>query len=360
MAIISRMLIAAGLCGVATVGALKTNEDWPRRGERRKRARKGRHGEEKQVALSGGPLPSFLMVSGYWELDESNADSGHLRAGPGSYIINMKWTMTLHAPTVIYGDEFGTTNMVKARGNNTAPLVGVHVTSLDDAEPCKSHSQQLRENPSFWTHPQDCPSISLGCIWNGKMGILSDAARRHPGYDLYAWVDIGMHASKAYVDTFRAHGDLPWPHPSKLAKLPLDKVSISHSGLNCDKMQDRPWEFWHCAAATAFVVPAQILPKVHKMFYEKLEQCIQFWSDGHTHAPEKGGTYGGYACLSEQMIMSVMARENPGMFHWIGHGWGAAAANLTTDKLIFQGAPSEQTELMDWLGSSPEESATKI
>lgn len=206
------------------------------------------------------------------------------------------------------------------------------------------------------------PSISLGCVWDGKVNVVSEASLRHPGYDYYAWVDIGMHASMPYAGIFRKHRGGAWPHPAKLAALPHDKVSISHSGLTCNKGKSNPFEFWHCAAATAFVVPAKILPDVHKLFYDTVEECIQFWRDGHTWRPAKGGEYGGYACMSEQMIFSVMARDHPDMFHFIGHGWGAIAANLTTDTVSFNnGMDRESTSgLIDFLNGeerSIEESA---
>lgn len=205
---------------------------------------------------------------------------------------------------------------------------------------------------------------------------MTDAKKRHPGYDFYGWVDVGMHASGVYAPIFRGHGDKPWPHPNKLKQLPKDKITISHSGIDCNKMEDKPWQFWHCAAATAFVVPKGMMDKVNRMFYSTLDKCMKFWSDGHTHSPVRGGVYAGYPCLSEQMIMSVMARENPDLFNWMGHGWGAAAADLTAEQRIFddhgkligveEGAAdvsfaeklahgSSSSDLFGWLGSSPED-----
>ncbi|CAK0881534.1 unnamed protein product [Prorocentrum cordatum] len=216
--------------------------------------------------------------------------------------------------------------MLAARGEAQPPAVGRHEVNFSTLEPCASHGEMMRRDPEFWTHPRDCPSISLGCVWDGKISILSRAAVEHPDYDLYAWVDVGMHASGTSGEIFRGHGQKPWPHPKKLAMLPLDKISISHSGVNCNKMWNKPFEFWHCAAATAFVVPRSILFTVEKLFYSKLEdppRCIEHWQHHNKTYVERDETYfGGYGCLSEQMILSVIARENPELFNWVGHGWG--------------------------------------
>jgi len=301
-------------------------------------------------------LPKFLAVTGYWKLTGNDADQGHLRAGPAGYLKNMRHSCTLNTPMAFYGDAFGIRNMLAARGEAQPPAVGRHEVNFSTLEPCASHGEMMRRDPEFWTHPRDCPSISLGCVWDGKISILSRAAVEHPDYDLYAWVDVGMHASGTSGEIFRGHGQKPWPHPKKLAMLPLDKISISHSGVNCNKMWNKPFEFWHCAAATAFVVPRSILFTVEKLFYSKLEECIEHWQHHNKTYVERDETYfGGYGCLSEQMILSVIARENPELFNWVGHGWGKIAANLTTDAMNFAERGQGREDLFGWLASDDEE-----
>lgn len=308
-------------------------------------------------------VPTLLAVTGYWKLDPMG-DTGRLRHGSGNYVRQMPIVMTLNTPMAIYGDEYGIEHMTQAHeGAVAGPLIGIHSHSLNSSEPCKSHGAQLRANVTHWTHPVDAPSVSLGCIWDGKVGILSRAMEEHPAYDLYAWVDIGMHADKRYMDTFKGHNQEPWPHPRKLALIPKDKVTISHSGINCDRYSDQPFKFWHCAAATTFVVPKAVLPWFHREFYKTLNECIQFWSDGHTSPNEKGDVFGGYGCLSEQMIMSIIARDSPNMFNWIGHGWGAAAANLTTDKITFSEAAmasNTTSDLFDWLSADSNHEVKRV
>jgi len=265
----------------------------------------------------------------------------------------MHFSCTLNTSMAFYGDAFGVQNMLKARGEVQPPAVSSQLVNLSSLEPCASHGEMMRQDPTFWTHPIDAPSISLGCVWDGKISVMARAARDHPDYDLYGWIDVGMHASGTSGAIFRQHHQQPWPHPKKLAMLPLDKISISHSGLNCNKMRKQPFAFWHCVAATAFVIPRSIIFEVERLFYNKLEECIAYWQNKDRVYLERGADYfGGFGCLSEQMLLSVMARDRPDLFNWVGHGWGRIAANLTTDAMDFaKDAEVGKGDLFGWLAS---------
>lgn len=220
---------------------------------------------------------------------------------------------------------------------------------LSELRPCRDHEEMLRAAPLNWTDPNRVPGISLGCIWNGKIGMLPRAARAHPEYAFYGWLDIGMHAMKKHWVTFRNHSGHPWPHPNKLALLPTSAVSASHSWQpNCKMCQ--PWEFCYCFAATTFIVPRGIIFEVEELFYQKMEECIAYHN----------GTANGYPCLSEQVIMSQVVRERPDLFNWIGIGWGAITAELTTAEYIAPRALAEighaksavevgRDDIFDWL-----------
>mmetsp|Transcript_102131 Transcript_102131/g.266526 ORF Transcript_102131/g.266526 Transcript_102131/m.266526 type:complete len:353 (+) Transcript_102131:94-1152(+) len=301
-------------------------------------------------------LPKFLAVTGYWRLTGNDSDQGHLRTGPGGYMKQMQYSCTLNTPMVFYGDAFGIENMLAARGDAQPPALGATEVNFSSFEPCASHGDMMRQNPTFWTHPRDCPSISLGCVWDGKISVLSRAAREHPDYDLYAWVDVGMHASGTSRDVFRSHDRKPWPHPKKLAMLPLDKISISHSDVNCKQHWNEPFSFWHCAAATAFVVPRSLVSTLEKLFYRKLQECIEYWEHrDRVYIESDNASFGGYGCLSEQMILSVIARNQPRLFNWVGQGWGRIAANLTTDAMDFAKMDNGAEDILGWLASADDE-----
>merc|ERR1740121_1101741 len=227
----------------------------------------------------------------------------------------MQYSCTLNTPMAFYGDAFGLENMLAARGDAQPPALGATEVNFSSLEPCASHGDMMRQNPTFWTHPRDCPSISLGCVWDGKISILSRAAREHPDYDLYAWVDVGMHASGTSRDVFRSHDRKPWPHPKKLAMLTLEKL-----------------------------------------FYRKLQECVEYWEHRDRVYIEGDNAYfGGYGCLSEQMILSVIARNQPRLFNWVGQGWGRIAANLTTDAMDFAERDSGAEDILGWLASGDDE-----
>ncbi|CAK0881531.1 unnamed protein product [Prorocentrum cordatum] len=95
-------------------------------------------------------LPKFLAVTGYWRLTGNDSDQGHLRTGPGGYMKQMQYSCTLNTPMVFYGDAFGIENMLAARGDAQPPALGATEVNFSSFEPCASHGDMMRQNPTFW------------------------------------------------------------------------------------------------------------------------------------------------------------------------------------------------------------------
>jgi hypothetical protein len=279
---------------------------------------------------------NLVVTTGYWRLTNADADQGGLRNGPGSYVKRMHVVMGLNVPIVTYGDQFGIDNMVEARGDTQPPLVDNNVITIDQLPPCKDHEQMLRANISKYTNQLHMPSVSLGCIWDSKFSLVGRTAREHPEYGWYAWLDIGMHGGAERTKLFTDWGNKPWPNQERLKRLPRDKISASRTFMcdHCTKDQYMP--FCHCLAATAFIIPAEIVHEAVDFFYETLEKCLKDTADQDD----------GFPCMSEQVIMSQMELARPGLYNIIGKGYGDIAGKLTAE--LAAGATGSDS-LMDWL-----------
>lgn len=299
-------------------------------------------------SATAAPKGGVLVTTGYWRLDNTAADSGTLRNGPGGYLKRMHMVMSLNVPIAIYGDNFGVENMELARGNATPAIVGSEEVAIESLEPCKSHEAEMRANVSKYTHPLHMHSITLACIWDGKFSLVGRSFRKYPGYDWYAWLDIGMHGGPEMEKIMTAWGTTPWPSESRLAALPRNKISASRTG-NCGSFQ--AWSyvpFGHCVAATAYLIPAPMVEEVVALFYEQLELCLKRTKNRAES----------YPCLSEQVIMTHMELAKPGLYHFIGKGYGTGImTNLTTEFAEYSGASSD---LFTWLGTDEGEVTTML
>lgn len=298
-----------------------------------------------KMTLRAEPRKELLVTTGYWRLDNAASDSGTLRNGPGGYLSRMHMVMSLNVPIAIYGDKFGLEKMRQARGNVTPAIVGEEEVLVESMQPCKSHGPEMRANVSKYTHPLHMHSITLACIWDGKFSLVAQSARKHPGYAWYAWLDIGMHGGPEMDKVFKAWGAKPWPSASKLAMLPRDKISASRTASCLNFEQGRYLPFGHCVAATAYIIPGHMVEEVAALFYEQLELCLETQRDQDES----------YPCLSEQVIMSHMEVARPGLYNFIGRGYGTIAGNLTSD-FAYTGF----SDLFTWLGADEAQATTML
>jgi hypothetical protein len=147
--------------------------------------------------------------------------------------------------------------------------------------------------------------------------MLRRSARDHPEYDWYAWLDICMgHGAVPFP-----HGGEPWPNAEKLTTLPGDRISVSLSNEDDCEACREGWTYCHCLAGTAFVVPRSLVEPFASNFSQKFDECLQALS-----RQEEGS----YICLSDQVIMTKLYLQNPGVFSIKSSGYGAVAVSQLT------------------------------
>jgi len=287
----------------------------------------------------------MIVTTAYWRLDNKDADQGGLRNGPGSYLKRMHLVLGLNVPIIAYGDNFGVSNMRTARGNTTPALVDTVEVQLEDLPPCQLHKDKLRGNISKYTNILHMPSISLGCVWDGKFSLIGRTAATHPEYGWYGWLDIGMHGGQALENKFVDWGSKPWPNPERLKTLPRDKITASRT-FACQKCTEGQYmPFCHCLAATAFIIPREIVLDVVHFFYDTLDKCLA----------DVEGRDDGFPCMSEQVIMTQMEKRRPGLYNIIGKGYGDVAGKMISE---FADLGASDSSVFDWL--SGDDAAPKI
>lgn len=259
----------------------------------------------------------MLVTTGYWRIGKSKR--GNKEESGAVYDKCMESVMSLNAPFSIYGDDAGIHAMQQARGAADLPFVSATEVASDDIGPCATRGAALHSGESQFTNSADVPSVALGCIWDGKAGLLARSARQQPGFEWYAWMDVCM----GHGDIPFRHGNDPWPSADRLAALPRDRISVSSSQEDtCERCREG-WTYCHCLAGTAFVVPSFMVEALSSNFSAKVEECFA------AHE-EPGRGEGSYVCLSDQVIMTKLYLDHPDSFVITSAGYGAVATSFLT------------------------------
>lgn len=271
------------------------------------------HGEEDLLA-GAPPAPRLLVTTAYWKIRSKRGEPAESDA---LYSRCMGNVMSLQAPLVTYGDAYGLQEMHTARSAAGLSFLGEVQASISDLPPCASYRQDLWGHPDKYTNLGDVPSVSLGCLWDGKPGMLAQSARDHPEYDWYAWLDVCMgHGAIPFH-----HNNQPWPSPERLNGLPSDRISVSWSEEDdCESCREG-WTYCHCLAGTAFVVPRSLVDQFSTRFSQTVRECLQAFSEQEV---------GAYVCLSDQVILTKLYLQTPALFSVGSSGYGAVAVEQLT------------------------------
>lgn len=253
----------------------------------------------------------LLATTGYWQIPSKRGDANQSDAVYSQCMTNV---MTLNCPLAIYGSPDTLKEMQHARGTVAPPLQGSEVLSVDHLGPCAAH-REFWMHASKYTNKYDVPSIELGCIWNGKPGLLARSADKHSGYKWHAWVDVCMgHGVVPFP-----HGSAAWPSLQRLHELPEDMLTVSYSGQNnCEDCREG-WTYCHCIAGTAFVVPNAMVEDFANNFSQKVDTCLAAFNQQDN---------GAYVCLSDQVILTKLMLDNPELFFFSSFGYGAVATSF--------------------------------
>lgn len=259
---------------------------------------------------------AMLVSTAYWNIASKRGSPDESDAVYKSCMVDV---LTLNTSIAIYGDSRALQEMKNVRGNTMPPLVSATEAKINELPPCAEHEQILFADQKKYTNDGDVPSVELGCIWDGKPGLLARSMRQQPGYAWYAWLDVCMgHGEIAFH-----HGSAPWPNRKRLQQLPQDRIIVSYSEENrCEDCRGT-WRYCHCLAGTAFVVPAVMVENFAGNFSQKVSECLDAFTLEET---------GAYVCLSDQVIMTKMFLDNPDLFFVSSSGYGSVATSYLSNE----------------------------
>lgn len=290
----------------------------------------------------GNTTYPVLAVTGFWQVPEVRKDYGELHSLSHELPVNLKPVMQLEVPFVTFGDGTGMQQMKSVRGDRKPAIVESIDQDTMDLPPCATHRDQIFDSGEMklFTDAKDAagtgamvPSVAMGCIWSGKFVMMANAARRHKGYEFYAWLDVGVHADR--YDVVKRDLTGPWPHPDKLAQLPKDKISISRTG-SCSECELDNFTTCHCLSPTTIVVPGTMVQDLANTYFNKLDACMKA-----TAATDRR-----FVCLSEQVILTHMLLEKPELFNVVGTGEDRMFHDLTSQMFV-----GGRSDIFDWLGA---------
>ena len=226
------------------------------------------------------------VVSGYWDCTNKHGNKF------ASWFEN---TLLVNCPYVFFGtaDTIASVKRIR-RGLPT------HCVELELAD---FHTRLYASD--FVVHSVHCPSTDLNMIWNEKLFLMQRAARLNPfGSEWFAWVDAG-------ICTYRTSPPPPatWPAQSKMRHLPKSKVifTTSRSPLFSRYLASGK-RYYHCITGGAYLVHDSLLDHFVTLYDSYLSRYV----------PTRATTY------TDQVILTLLYKDRPDLFHRLGHGYGAA------------------------------------
>jgi hypothetical protein len=223
----------------------------------------------------------LTVVSGYWIVKNKHDDK---------FLNWFKNTLSINCPYVFFGTK------------ETIELAKQYRKDLP------THYIEL-EIHDFFTYAykdklsvsnSDCPSTELNLIWNEKLFLIKKAIELNLFHsDFFLWADAGL---CVYRDK-EPPNDV-FPAISKLETLPKDKFiftsSISHT-LDINKMNNYNY---HHIAGTSYLFHKDFIDIIIPLYKNKLNNID----------PSKMHT--------DQIILTLIYKENPDIFYKLGDGYG--------------------------------------
>ena len=252
---------------------------------------------EPSIETSKHASDVLTVVSGYWHVQNKyQVPAGYTNP----YEEWMHTTLRLHMPYIVFTDD------------SHAGLIKECRKGLPTLVVLRNHSDLKTHNTynTTWTHPVHVPTADLATIWLEKINLLL-LASQVSNTTYYAWVDAGL-------GTFRDH-PLPQEEWSLDVILSLPPTRLSYALAHGS---------YHSFAAGVMILHRDLIPIIHKLFYEEYEICISTVLD--------------WRCGSEQYILTQVRSKNPHLFHSFAYDYGDLSA-LWANKYPFRKGRKEPT-----------------
>lgn len=259
-------------------------------------------------------LPSYgidfpvTLVSGFWKFPANHFDAKANKTMPTNkhsdqdYANWFKNNLLIQAPMVfLYNDNSTVATIETIRG--ALPTVYMYY-------PFENFTVYPIYQP-HWVRKKHVPSVWLGMLWIEKVFHIQRIAKLNPfNSQWFCWDDA---ANAHYRE--KPPPPLMWPNLANLSTLPTSKFIASDS---------YGWGHGHSIAGTAFMYHISQVDNITRMYNESLNTCAQnkiVKTAGRHHVHW-------WECGSDQILLTHMVEEHPGLAHVIDVWYGTVIPKL--------------------------------
>lgn len=236
----------------------------------------------------------LTCVSGYWNIKNKHDNK---------FDNWFKNSLKINCPYVFFGDKESIELIKSYRGGLTGKFPTYYIEfNIEEFTTYKYKDNMIPDE----TH---CPSIDLNLIWNEKIFMIQRAFKINPfSSDFFMWIDAGI---CIYRD--ETPPSISFPNIDKLNNLPTDKFIFSSGNItnyDDDKFKKGEYHLHHYVSGTSYMLHKNIINKFVTFYsdYLKLIDKSDIWTD--------------------QVILTIMYKDNPDFFYKYCHGYGQICQNL--------------------------------
>ena len=233
----------------------------------------------------------LTCVSGYWQIKNkhNNQFEDHW----------FKNTLKINCPYVFFGNKDSIELIKRYRGNLPTYYIELEIEDFE--------SYKYKEN--MITNEKHCPSVELNLIWNEKIFLMNSAAKINPFLsEFFMWIDAGICVYRNTPPPCRSFPDL-----DKLKTLPTDKLIYSSTHIkefDNNIFTKGQYHLYHHVSGT-YILHKNMVEKYATLYneYLKLIDENDIWTD--------------------QVILTLMYRDNPDLFYKYCDGYGELCSILS-------------------------------
>ena len=229
----------------------------------------------------------ITFVSGYWNVNNKHNNK---------YDEWFKNTLAINAPYIIFSNNETQKWFIEKQFRKS------YLTKYVEKQITDFKTYQLNMNNE--TNSTHVPSKELGLVWLEKINLVLESSKLNQyNTEWFGWIDAGI---CVYRDTPPPLEECP--NYKKMNLLDKHKFNYCSSDRETPDKSIKKWDYTHNIAASIFILHISFIPIIHDLFYKYLNKCI---NETNT-----------FTCFSDQVILSHIYYDNPGLFNKIGTGYG--------------------------------------
>jgi len=226
----------------------------------------------------------ITCVSGYWDIPNKH--------GSKSFESWFNFTLKLNCPYIFFGTAETILLAKKYRNEENTYYIELNIEEFSTYKYIKF----------IQTHPTHCPSKELNLVWNEKIFLIDRASKINPfNSQFFMWVDAGICIYRNIYPPQVLNINL-------FKSLPTHKFIFTSSENNSLKKFDDN-EYYHYVSGTSYIYSLSFVKEFTQLYLTYVNKLL----------PRNNWIF------TDQVILTHIYRDNPNLFHKLGHGYGEIA-----------------------------------